>query len=220
MAKHDSLYSPDLAPAIAQIIQQRERLTAPSALLVAVSGIDGSGKGYITHTMAELLMRHELKTAVINIDGWLNLPHQRFSATDPAEHFYHHAIRFDELLAQLVLPLRDRRSLELEAYYTEETATNYRKHVYHYEDIDIILLEGIFLLKQRFRDNYDLSIWIECSFETALERAIARSQEGLPPAATIAAYQTIYFPAQRLHFERDQPQQAATAVIANDAGFD
>jgi len=46
--------------------------------------------------------------------------------------------------------------------------------------------------------------------------AIARSQEGLSPTETIAAYQTLYFPAQRIHLERDQPQQAATAIIPND----
>ncbi|PSN17555.1 uridine kinase [filamentous cyanobacterium CCP5] len=205
-----------MTPAIAQIRQQRQQLTAPRALLVAISGIDGSGKGYITDKIAELLRQQQLKTAVINIDGWLNLPHQRFSATEPAQHFYDHAIRFNELFDQLVLPLRDRGSLELEADYTEETATDYRKHVYQYQDIDIILLEGIFLLKRQFQPIYDLSLWIECSFETALKRAISRSQEGLSPAATVEAYQTLYFPAQRIHFERDQPQQAATAMISND----
>ncbi|WP_204139600.1 hypothetical protein [Halomicronema sp. CCY15110] len=215
MARPEIFYSPHLAPAIAQIRQQRERLIASRALLVVISGIDGSGKGYITDIMAELLIRQQLKTAVINIDGWLHLPHQRFSNINPPEHFYHHAIRFDELFAQLVLPLRKRRSLELEADYTEETATDYRKHVYQYQDIDVILLEGIFLLKRPFQSTYDLSLWIECSFETALKRAIARSQEGLSPDATVAAYETIYFPAQRLHFERDQPQPAATAMICN-----
>ena len=46
--------------------------------------------------------------------------------------------------------------------------------------------------------------------------AIARSQEGLSPAETVNAYQTIYFPAQKIHFERDCPQTAATAIIQND----
>ena len=45
---------------------------------------------------------------------------------------------------------------------------------------------------------------------------IARSQEGLSPTETVAAYQTIYFRAQRIHFERDQPQQGATAILHND----
>ena len=65
----------------------------------------------------------------------------------------------------------------------------------------------------RFR--YDFRLWIDCSFETALERAIARSQEGLAPSATIAAYERIYFPAERVHIERDAPRDAADLVYAN-----
>ena len=209
-----------LNQAIENVVGQRALLPVAKALLVAISGIDGSGKGYITGKLAGLLAQRNLNVANINIDGWLNLPDQRFSATQPAQHFYEDAIRFNELFAQLVLPLRDRRSIHLESDYAEETACEYRQHLYHFEDIDVILLEGIYLLKRQFQSTYDLSFWIECSFETALERAIARSQEGLSPEETIAAYQTIFFPAQRIHFERDQPQQAATAIISNDAVSD
>jgi uridine kinase len=73
------------------------------------------------------------------------------------------------------------------------------------------------LLKRTRRYHYDLSIWIECNFETALKRALARAQEGLPPADTLRAYETIYFPAQRLHFQLDAPIPAANAVLHNDA---
>jgi hypothetical protein len=57
---------------------------------------------------------------------------------------------------------------------------------------------------------------LACSFETALERALHRGQEELPPDETISAYQTIYFPAQRIHFARDDPRRAADLIISND----
>src|SRR5206468_11946319 len=68
----------------------------------------------------------------------------------------------------------------------------------------------IFLLKHAFQLYYDFSCWIDCSFDTALERAIARGQEGLSPEDTTHAYRTIYFPAQEIHFQRDDPRAAAT----------
>src|SRR5262249_55472196 len=115
-----------------------------------------------------------------------------------------------------VLPLRDRRSVRVEADFAEETATAFRRHVFEFSNIDVIVLEGIYLLKQEYGDRYDLSYWIECSEETALERALARAQEGLPPAETARAYYTIYFPAQRIHIERDDPKSAASGIILND----
>lgn len=206
----------DIDNAIEMIIAKRALIPDKQAMLVAISGIDGSGKGYLVGKIAAMLLQQHLRIASINIDGWLNLPKKRFSKTNPAEHFYRHAIRFDELFAQLVFPLRDRRSICVEVDYAEETATEYRKHTYNFEEIDVIMLEGIYLLKRQFHSYYDLSIWIECSVDTALERAIARSQEGLPPDATVRAYQTIYFPAQEIHFDRDRPKAAVTAIINND----
>jgi uridine kinase len=32
----------------------------------------------------------------------------------------------------------------------------------------------------------------------------------------VRAYETIYFPAQRIHLERDRPRQAADGIILND----
>jgi uridine kinase len=200
----------------ARIIDARRQVPATRCVLTAVTGIDGSGKGYVTTRVSEALHAKGLRVAAINIDGWLNLPRVRFNSAAPAEHFYRHAIRFDDLFAQLVLPLRDRRSLRLDADYAEETATEYRRHLYDFKNVDVIVLEGIYLLKREFQARYDLSFWIDCRFETALTRALARRQEGLSAEETIRAYRTIYFPAQELHFIRDDPRAAATAIVNND----
>lgn len=205
---------------VTAIVNQRSQISSNRSVLAAITGIDGCGKGYLTTQIAEALRAKNMRVSVIGIDGWLNLPHKRFSNQNPAEHFYLHALRFDEMFAQLVFPLHNQRSIQLEADFVEETATDYRKQVYEFENIDVILLEGIYLLKQAFQPYYDLSLWIDCSFDTALERAIAREQEGLSPKETIEAYHTIYFPAQRIHFERDNPRDSATFRLINDPRLD
>jgi uridine kinase len=200
-----------------QILDARRSVSSQRSVLAAITGIDGCGKGYVTSRIVDTLRANGVRAAAITIDGWLNLPSKRFDVSNPAEHFYLHAIRFEEMFDQLVLPLRDRRSLRLEADYAEETTTEYRRQIYEFEDIDVIALEGIYLLKRAFQLRYDLSYWIECSFDTALQRAVARAQEGLPPEETVRAYRTIYFPAQEIHFQRDNPKAAATLVVNNDA---
>lgn len=207
---------PDLDPVLDRILDARRSTPATRSVLVALTGIDGCGKGFLAERLVAALQTAGVRAAALNIDGWLNLPGTRFDASNPAEHFYRHAIRFDEMFAQLVLPLRDRRSIRLEADFAEETATRFRRHVYAYDEVEVIVLEGIYLLKRGLVGHYDLSVWIDCSFETALERAIARAQEGLPPEETVRAYRTIYFPAQQIHFERDDPAAAATMTVVND----
>ena len=103
------------------------------------------------------------------------------------------------------------------AQVTDATnAERYQLHTYDYSNIDVILLDGIFLLKRELRDFFDLAYWIDCTFETALERALARNQEGLSREEVIRDYETIYFPAQRIHLEEDQPKEFASGIVSND----
>jgi uridine kinase len=205
----------DLESMIEKIVEARRRASVARAVLVAITGIDGSGKGYLAARMLAALQARGIRGALLGIDGWLNLPNRRFSRDNPAEHFYLHALRFEEMFSQLVFPLREKGSIRLEADYAEETATRYSKHVYEFSGVEVILLEGIYLLKRAFQDYYDMAVWIDCSFDTALERAIARGQEHLAAEATVKEYRTIYFPAQEIHFERDHPRQAASAIIVS-----
>jgi len=200
----------------AAILGARFRRGRP-ARLIAISGIDGSGKGYVSARLAKKLADKGFRVAPIAADGWLNLPHVRFGGDDPGEHFYSHAFRFEEMFSRLVEPLARDGSRHLIAEYAEETATCYREHVYEFDNVDVILLEGIFLFKREYQQRYDFRLWIDCSFKTALGRALSRSQEGLLPADTIAAYERIYFPAERVHFERDSPRDSADLVYVNDA---
>ncbi len=206
----------DIHNVIESILKIRTQVPSLRSVLVAISGIDGCGKGYLTAKIVDELKALGINAVSLNGDGWLNLPDKRFNQDNPAEHFYLNAFRFKDMFSQLVLPLRDYRSISIEADFAEETATTYRKQLYEFENVDVIVLEAIYLLQSVFMNNYDLSFWIDCSFKTAMERALARGQEGLPIKETIHAYRTIYFPAQVIHFQRDNPKIIATATINND----
>ena len=207
----------DVTSAVEAILGRREAVPRTRSVLTGITGIDGSGKGYVTEHLAASIRERGVRVAAINVDGWLNLPSRRFSPVNPAEHFYDHAIRFEELFARLILPLKESRSCRLVAELADATdAAVYRRHVYEFAAVDVILLEGIFLLKRAHRHHLDLSFWIDCTFETALERALARGQEGLSPEETVRDYEIIYFPAQRIHLDRDSPRGFATAVVNND----
>jgi len=173
------------------VLRVRDRIPVHRSALVALSGVDASGKGYMAARLAAALEAQGQRTAVLGVDGWLNLSCVRFDPERPAETFYERAIRYEEMFARLVLPFRDARTCRVVTDYTEETATAYRSHTYAFGDADVILLEGIFLLKRAWRAYYDLSFWVDCSFETALERAVRRGQEGLPPPGTMRAFRTI-----------------------------
>ena len=202
---------------IERILACRASIPESRSLLVGLSGIDGSGKGYLAGQVEAHLAQRAVAAAILHLDGWLNLPERRFSEAAPAENFYENAIRFDEFFSQLVMPLRDGRAVQLVADFVEETASQYRRQVYDFKNVGIIVVEGIFLFKSRYQELFDLTVWVDCSFPTALARAIERGQEGLSPAKTICAYETIYFPAQRIHLAQDKPREDADLILSNDS---
>ena len=139
-----------------RVLERRGKVPENRSLLVGISGIDGSGKGYLAAQIEARLAQRAVTSAVINVDGWLNLPEKRFDRRAPAKHFYESAIRFDEFFSELVMPLRDRRSIYLVADFVEETAYEYRRHTYNIQNVDVILVEGIFLFRKSYRSLFDL----------------------------------------------------------------
>jgi uridine kinase len=180
---------PELANAI---IEKRRTRARDGAILVAISGIDASGKGTLASRLAVHLGDRGMRVGSIGVDAWLTPLDGLSLDSDPGEQFYLQAIRFDEVF--------------------ERIARLHRED----ESINVILLEGIFLFKRDLRFRYDLSIWVDCGFETALARALARNQERLSREHLLADYRRIYFPAQELHLRRDNPRDFADIVYLND----
>jgi uridine kinase len=202
----------DIADAICA---RKRRMSESRSLLVAISGIDACGKAKISKELSEALQSRDLNPALIHLDAWHTAPEIRFNKERPAEHFYKHAFRFPELFGLLINPLKQNKSIHLNIDLTRFPQNDFYLHTYDLQRIDVILLEGIFLLKQEMEARYDFSIWIDCPFETALQRAIARNQEGLSEEEIARDYNTIYFPAQKIHLQRDDPKSRATWVVSN-----
>jgi len=79
---------------LSHILAKRNEVPIEQSLLVGISGVDASGKGFITAKLAKEIEEIGFRVAKINADGWLNLPHIRFNQTNPAQNFYENAIRF------------------------------------------------------------------------------------------------------------------------------
>jgi uridine kinase len=63
---------------------------------------------------------------------------------------------------------------------------------------------------------YHFKIWVDCSFETGLQRAIKSNIEKLDEERLLHDYNTFYYPAQRYHFKKDDPKEAADFIYDNN----
>ena len=210
-----ALRMPQAVHVLAARLAARTRAHRAGALLVALSGIDGSGKGFTSTRLQLALEKRGVRTALVHADDWLSPPAQRFGAPPNGRHFYEHAIRFESMFSDVLEPLRRGRSLDISLTLGGQSGVE-RVREFKFKDVDVVLVEGIFLLRRELLPAYDRTIWVDCSFRTALERAHARNQESLSPEDLDREYRTIYSPAQQHHALRDAPRDRANIIILND----
>jgi len=198
------------------ILQKFYAHDADHVFTVAISGIDASGKGYVTKLVEDELRGHGLKVANINLDPWQNPIPIRLQKENAAENFYQNVFRWDDVFKELIIPLRKTGNIYHHARLIRTDADRYYDLTFDYKTIDVLLIEAIFLLQEKYLDHYDFTVWIECSFETGLKRAIERNVEKLALEQLIHDYNTYYYPAQRYHFGRDCPKVRADIIHCND----
>ena len=187
-----------------------------TAFTIGISGIDASGKGYVAKLLQRDLEKQDYKVANINIDPWQNPIAVRLQKENAADNFYNNVFRWNDFFEQLIVPLKRNKSTYLVTNGICTDADVYYSLVYDYRDIDIILIDGILLFQEQYLSHSDYKIWIDCSFEKALQRAISRNVEKLDETKLIHDYETYYHAAQRLHVERDDPKKIADLIFENN----
>jgi uridine kinase len=113
----------------------------------------------------------------------------------------------------LIIPLRKARSIHLATRLICSHADEYFDFVFDFRNTDILLVEAIFLFQEKLLTHYD-NVWIDCSFETGLKRAIKRNVERLSEQKLMEDYQAYYYTAQRYHFTKDDPRHLSDLIFA------
>jgi uridine kinase len=204
---------PSLAKKVADAFTYHNKKTAYT---VAISGIDASGKGYAAELLQEELKKMDFKVASINIDLWQNPIPIRLQKENAAENTYENIFRWNDFFEQLVFPLQKNKSIYLEIQAIRSDADVSYPLIYDYKNIDILIVEGILLFKKKYLSYYDYKIWIDCSFETGLRRALQRNVEKLDEETLIHDYNTYYYPAQQYHLKKDRPINFSDVIYCND----
>ncbi len=200
------------------VCRKMDLYTGERLFTVAISGIDAAGKGYISDLLRQQLELSGHTVALINTDPWQHPMPVRFSKDDPAGNIYDHIICWKEFFEELILPLQRDKQIYQETKGIRADADLYYPLLYDHPAPDILLIEGIFHLKKEYLPIYDLRIWVDCSFETGLQRATSRNAEMISREQLIHDYHHYYYAARRLHFERDEPRLTADIIYDNETG--
>ena len=189
----------EFASYIAQKIKVRH-LQSDAPHFIALSGRDCTGKSTLAKGIREHLNHLGLSGTLLSIDAFLIPCHLR--TPNSVEHTAYFENAFDyTALVQALEAVRDGASSA------------------HPNSCDIVLVEGVFLLRKELFHWWDLTIWVDVDTSVIMNRAIERDKEYFGDEKTVRrVYESRCLPAQDYHIQRDLPKQKAdiTATFENE----
>ena len=188
----------------AAYIAQKIKICCSQSLapqLVALSGPDCAGKSTLAVDVRGQLNPFGLGVTLLSIDTFLIPRHLRASNASESIGYFENAFDYAALVRTL------------------ETAKNRSSSVCS-KDRDIVLVEGVFLLRSELRHWWDLAVWIEVDTAVIMDRAVKRDKEYFGDERTVRhVYQNRCLPAQDYHMRRDLPKQNADITATFEKGM-
>lgn len=185
--------------------------------IVGIDGVDLSGKTLLAYDLAEVLCRHGEEVVLIHEDDFLNSAEIRYQQGEwSVTGFYEDFFDFRALVDNILLPVQAAKPVEyaFQSYAPYRSHDSYRRYTIGLQDL--VLVEGLFLLRKELRGYLDLMIRLKIPAELVLKRALARDVPTLGPYEYVRRhYERQVLPAQALYERLGDPDSIADIVIEN-----
>ncbi len=180
--------------------------------LVAVDGVDGSGKTTFADRLADAFSQRGRAVEVVHLDDFLNprLVRYRRGRASPEGFFLdtYDLAAFSALVLDPVLPGGSREIVKRAFDHVSDRPVN-EPPVAVPPDA-VVIVEGMFLHRDELCERWDLSVFLDVPFAVSAGRMAVR--DGTHPDPDHPSLRR-YVEGQRLYLSACHPQERATHVI-------
>jgi uridine kinase len=178
--------------------------------MVAIDGVDGAGKTRFADDLAARLEADGQVAVRVGIDGFHNPRARRYArGKDSPEGFFRDSYNLDELRGSLLFPARIGMPFKT-AIFDERRDRPMAVNPLIVPLPAVLVFDGLFLNRPELRDEWDLSVFLDVSFEVSFARLAAR--DGRDPNPEAPANRRS-LEAQQLYFKECRPQKSADVLI-------
>jgi uridine kinase len=198
--------------AFKSIVARTPRLGRP--VLIAVDGVDGSGKTTFAAHLAEALARVGRSALVVHEDDFLNPRAVRHRlGLDSPEGFFLHSYDLQALGSKVLDPVARGAGVRIvPAIFDFRTDTTVDTEPVDVPPDAVVIVEGMFLHRDELADRWDLSVFLDVPFAETARRMAER--DGSNPDPEHPSMRR-YIQGQRHYLSVCRPQRRATFVIDN-----
>ncbi len=189
-------------------------------VLVGINGVDAAGKTTFADKLADRLGESNRQIIRVSIDGFHNPSIIRYKkGRRSPDGYYQDSFNHQLIIDTLLKPLSSGDLKYKEAAFDYRIDDKLNLASKKADKDAILVMDGIFLFRPELLNFWDIKIFLDVSFEVALQRAIkrARDQETSDPEqAIIDLYNLRYIPGQKLYFQEADPHDKADILIDNN----
>jgi uridine kinase len=182
--------------------------------LVAVDGVDGSGKTTFAQALAAAYREAGRAVEVVHLDDYLNprTTRYRLGRRSP-EGYFVDTYDLDAFTQHVLEPLRPHGSgTILRRFFDLRVDARVDDRPVEVPSDGVVIVEGMFLHRDELAGVWDMSVFLDVPFEVSVRRLARRDGSNPDPSH---ASMTRYVEGQRLYLSRCRPERRATHVVDN-----
>lgn len=201
------------------IVESILEIKRPHPLRVAIDGVDAAGKTTLAKELVPIIERYGRPVIHASIDNFHRprVDRYRRGANSP-EAYYYDSFDYRSLIDCLLIPLGPggNRKYRRAIYDYRTDKPLYSPYEIAPKDA-VLLLDGVFLLRNELNRYWDFRIYVEVNFQVAVGRAVSRDEEDSPlKSGILKRYWEKYVPGHLIYFETVQPKNNATLIVNNN----
>lgn len=191
------------------------KIQVEQPLIIGVNGIDTSGKTVFSKKLEKYLKNKGYKVQLIHIDDFHNPREIRYSGENQVEKYFNRSFNLEFLVKKILKPIKDNGMLHDKFMLLNLETDKYDiEKQYKIDNNTIVILEGVFILREEIEPYLDYKIFIHVPFEQCKTRALKRDVP-LHGNDILKKYDTKYIPTQKYYLDKYPPEKYVDIIIEN-----
>ena len=201
------------------IIETIKKIKKNKPLIIAFDGVDTSGKTTLANLVFETMLKKKVFSPLrVQIDKFHNPKNIRIRKGELSpEGFFYDSFDYDTILKNVINPIKKGLDNIITESYDYRVEDAIKKNKITITNDTVILFDGIFMNRDELFDSWDLSIFLDVTFDTVLKRALERDIEFLGSKDIVEKkYLNRYIPGEKIYLSKCKPMERANIVIDNN----